>query len=63
MSIRLLSKTVEGSNRIKAAVGADYDRLVSPTGQCDPDGACLQMGIPGNRVEQLWPITARGAVY
>jgi 3-hydroxy-D-aspartate aldolase len=34
-------------------------------GHCDPTVNLYDwyVGIRGNRVEQLWPITARGAVY
>jgi 3-hydroxy-D-aspartate aldolase len=41
----------------------DKIRLVS--GHCDPTVNLYDwyVAIRGNRVEQLWPITARGAVY
>jgi 3-hydroxy-D-aspartate aldolase len=34
-------------------------------GHCDPTVNLYNwyVGVRGNRVEQLWPITARGAVY
>jgi 3-hydroxy-D-aspartate aldolase len=34
-------------------------------GHCDPSVNLYDwyVGVRGNRVEQLWPITARGAVY
>jgi len=34
-------------------------------GRCDPSVNLYDwhLGIRGNRVEQLWPITARGAIY
>jgi 3-hydroxy-D-aspartate aldolase len=48
------------TNRLRIG---DKIRLVP--GHCDPTVNLYDwyVGILGNRVEQLWPITARGAVY
>jgi 3-hydroxy-D-aspartate aldolase len=48
------------TNRLRIG---DKIRLVP--GHCDPTVNLYDwyIGIRGNRVEQLWPITARGAVY
>jgi Putative serine dehydratase domain len=55
-------KSVELSYRNRLQIG-DKIRLVR--GHCDPTVNLYDwyVGIRGNRVEQLWPITARGAVY
>jgi 3-hydroxy-D-aspartate aldolase len=41
------------------------DKIRLVPGHCDPTVNLYDwyVGIRGNRVEQLWPITARGAVY
>ena len=41
------------------------DKIRLVPGHCDPTVNVYDwyVGIRGNRVEQLWPITARGAVY
>jgi 3-hydroxy-D-aspartate aldolase len=41
------------------------DKIRLIPGHCDPTVNLYDwyVGIRGNRVEQLWPITARGAVY
>jgi 3-hydroxy-D-aspartate aldolase len=40
------------------------DKLRLTPGHCDPlELHAWYVGIRGNRVEQLWPITARGPVY
>ena len=48
------------TNRLRIG---DKIRLV--LGHCDPTVNLYHcyVGIRGNRVEQLWPITARGALY
>ena len=50
----------DATNRLQIG---DKIRLV--TGHCDPTVNLYDsyVGIRSNRVEQLWPITARGAVY
>ena len=41
------------------------DKIRLIPGHCDPTVNLYDwyVGVRGNRVEQLWPITARGAVY
>ncbi len=41
------------------------DKLRLVPGHCDPTVNLYDwyVGIRANRVEQIWPITARGAVY
>ena len=41
------------------------DKIRLITGRCDPNVNLYDwyVCVRGNRVEQLWPITARGAVY
>jgi 3-hydroxy-D-aspartate aldolase len=41
------------------------DKICLVPGHCDPTVNLYDwyVGIRRNRVEQLWPITARGAVY
>jgi D-serine deaminase-like pyridoxal phosphate-dependent protein len=51
--------------RLTIAGATDRLRIRLVPGHCDPTVNLYDwyVGIRNNRVEQLWPITARGAVY
>ena len=39
------------------------DKIRLIPGHCDPIVNLYDVCVRGNRVEQIWPITARGGVY